>query len=173
MGIRLNKFKNPKTSLSKAGLLAILKNKNIIKCGVGIIGDRDKLYNDYRINIERCIELNHVYFRYKSVKCIGLKKLCEKVLHFEMKYKSKKITMSNWENKYLSENQIFYAAEDALIGYQIFDELIKNNNQMCSIHTFLQNIEDYINQKPVSKPQKQHRIKKTNKAPSKNKNVWV
>eukprot|EP01083_Nonionella_stella_P215406 775290_1 len=152
--IQLNHFTRVYHSLSTSGMLKILHSKKIIKCGVGIMDDRQKMYDDHGVNIKRCVELNHlnmypIHTRHKPAPYFGLAKLCKKVLQCEMQYKSKKITMSNWENYVLTEKQIMYAADDAFIGYQILETLLELNHQMGSVRALLRDIDDYMDRKLV------------------------
>eukprot|EP01083_Nonionella_stella_P120162 359824_1 len=152
--IRLNHLKRVYHSLSTSGMLKILHSRNIIKCGVGIMDDQTKMYDDHGVNIERCIELNDlnmspIHTRSKPGPYLSLAKLCHKVLRCEMQYKSKKITMSNWESDVLSDKQIMYAADDALTGYEILKKLLKLNHRMGSVRTLLRNIDDYMDRKLV------------------------
>jgi len=146
--------------MHRSGLIdKILANKNIIKCGVGIADDAKKLFDDWQINVVNCVELNHLNLYPNDdgrgrVMYTSLKKLCEQVLGYPMKMKSKKMTMSNWAKQNLKPKQIMYAAEDAMIGYLIFDKLLKDNPDAS---VTVQNIEKYLDRRIVNSGYEQYR----------------
>ena len=111
--------------------IEFLNDVKIIKTGVGINNDKSKMLKDYNIMMFGLIELNDLYCKvYKdNIVYYSLKKLCKLVLNKEMKYKRKSITLSNWENKRLSSDQIHYACDDAMVSLKIFYKLIK---ELCS-----------------------------------------
>ena len=142
--VRLNKIENVENAARSSGLSSLLSNENIIKCGVGIEGDKKKLFHDHNIEMLGCVELNDLY-----QECIpnavghtvGLKRMSRMVLGEEMEHKSKKITMSNWETKgKLSAKQVRYAADDAIVSYLIFAELTCISNE----HPLLQRMDGLI-----------------------------
>merc|ERR1712228_1060187 len=99
-----------------------------------------KLYKDYQISMRGTVELTHLIKEkcafYKSIDCKThnihrLDQLCSLMLKIKMK-KSKKITLSNWENPKLTKQQILYAADDAIISFFIFIQ--------CIHHRFTTNI---------------------------------
>ena len=120
-------------------LISFLNNVTILKCGVGIYGDKKKLFKDYKIDMIGCIELNDVYISVHKEhnSFYGLQRFTINLLKSEMKYKNN-INHSKWECDQLTKRQIDYAANDALIGYKIFmaifnDKRNKNNDilQFC------------------------------------------
>ncbi|ETO15364.1 exonuclease 3-5 domain containing protein [Reticulomyxa filosa] len=125
------------------------KKKRVWKVGVNITGDAKKLFEDYSISVRGCIELTHmlkqsVFYEdmvtsyvpsqlqslegknnneeEKSIpqqQIYRLDDLAKKFLNVAMK-KSKEITLSNWELTHLSEDQLFYAADDSIISLFLF-----------------------------------------------------
>ena len=167
--IRLNKIE-----FISSGLLSLLSNANILKCGVGINGDQKKLFRDYNVNILGIVELNHLYRRYNDYdgnhSFFGLKKMSKMILNIEMQ---KSVTLSDWgTSDDLSQKQIIYAAEDAFVSFQIFDKLIKQQMDEQSILNIdtLQNIcfgiIDAANFK-TNKSKKKQRHKKCSKSSKK------
>ena len=113
-------------------LIHLLGNIHIIKCGVGIKDDVKKLYEHYGISTVGCIELNNLYQHMNadaSSSFLGLNKLYKISFDKDMKYKSLAITKSNWERDTLSDEQLHYAADDALAGYRTFHHLMHPNEQ--------------------------------------------
>ena len=106
-------------------LINLLQNNNILKFGVGIYDDQNKLKNDYNINMCGAIDLKYIFNKYNNThQPIGLKKMCLIVLKKPMKYKNKSITLSNWEIANLSIDQVRYACDDCYIGYKIAKKII-------------------------------------------------
>eukprot|EP01084_Bolivina_argentea_P304891 526646_1 len=159
--IQLHHFRRAYHALFTSGMLDILKDPKIIKCGVGVNGDATKMYRDHQVRIRGCIELNHVNLcpirSNRPQVYLSLEKLCRKVLQCPMQYKSKKITLSNWENETLSEQQILYAADDAFKGYCILDRMLKSNHQTGSWQTVLRHIHDYTDRRLVDQALEQFR----------------
>eukprot|EP01084_Bolivina_argentea_P262846 444668_1 len=122
--IRLNQLKSIPIEL-----ISLLRNVQIIKCGVGIKGDMKKLLSDYNIETFGCIELNNLYKQITSnnniTENISLKNLYKLLMNKDMQYKHISITRSNWESQILSDKQCHYAADDALAGYQIFNKIMQ------------------------------------------------
>eukprot|EP01084_Bolivina_argentea_P040807 75322_1 len=120
-------------------LISFLNDVTIIKSGVGIYGDKKKLFNDYNINIFGCIELNDIYISVNKQhdSFYGLQRFTKELLKTEMKYKNK-INHCEWECKTLTKQQIDYAANDALIGYIIFMEIFNNKCKYSNNNNILQ-----------------------------------
>lgn len=101
-------------------LKEVIQSSNIIKVGVGILDDLDKLEKDWNIPYRSgsFCDLGAVTRRIQNnsmAKC-GLVSLAHKYLDTKMVTKPKKIQMSNWERIILSDAQITYATYDAYIG---------------------------------------------------------
>merc|ERR1711933_302464 len=111
--------------------------------------------------MENCVDLNDLNL-YKSddkkerAKICSLAKLCLQTCGYAMKYKTKKTSKRNWENRKLSEKQTMYAAEDAITGYFIFDQLI-TDNPMKKVTA--QNIESFLDRRVVNSAFENYRDK--------------
>ena len=101
-------------------LAVLLESQSILKVGVGVRGDMQRLVNEKRIrSIGAIVELAGM----AGMKNAGLKQL----LYHQTKYvvqKNKKLTMSNWEHAPLSKEQVEYATLDALSGWLIYQKLV-------------------------------------------------
>lgn len=101
------------------------RDPTIVLCGFGWDGsDENKMQASFRMgraSFPHFIDLQRVsvamgYHRY------GLGSLTARVLGFELP-KSRRVSMSNWEARRLTQGQVVYAALDALITGQIFRAL--------------------------------------------------
>ncbi|KAL7138297.1 hypothetical protein ABFS83_10G153100 [Erythranthe nasuta] len=90
--------------------------------GVEVKSDLEKLDRDYKIGYNaRAVDLRGVaaeVYRRKDLKCAGLKGLAKIVIGKEMD-KPKSVTMSNWDNRWLTADQIKYACVDAFVSFEI------------------------------------------------------
>ena len=110
-------------------LISLLNNNQILKVGVGIFNDKGKLFKDYGIKTYGILELNHLYNHHnKASSYLSMKKLAKIVLNENMKFKTVELARSNWEAKYLSEKQIYYAADDTFIPFKIFYKILNIND---------------------------------------------
>ncbi|XP_033113079.1 exonuclease 3'-5' domain-containing protein 2-like [Anneissia japonica] len=123
--IRMNHFKSQAQLPTE--LLDILADKSIYKVGVGIMGDVKRLMKDYAIALCGIVDLRHLAIRHRSIQlCIqggSLKELSEVVLGVEMN-KSFDLKCSDWEADLLKPEQILYAANDALVAVDIFQNIV-------------------------------------------------
>jgi len=106
----------------------ILEDPTIVKVGVGIRGDVRKLWDDYGIDVNGCLELGYLARAVDpqwstSHGLISLARLAKAYQGKDFK-KPKHVQMSNWE-LILTEQQQDYAANDAFIALTIFDKLDK------------------------------------------------
>ena len=139
--IRLHKLKTIPTEL-----IGLMLDMRILKCGVGIANDINKLRNDYNIDVNGCIDINNIiplihkfdqllidFYGNDQIQnnnnnnsnIFGLNKLSQILLKQAMKFKDKKITRSNWEISNLTKLQIHYAADDAIIGFKLFKKCME------------------------------------------------
>ena len=109
-----------------SSLLGILVNENITKVGIGLNGDYSALYNEFKININACIDFGSLFKQKMSFSNeIGAKRGVMLFLNQNLQ-KSKKISRSNWENEILTDSQIKYASEDASCVYDMFCQMLKD-----------------------------------------------
>jgi len=98
-----------------------MKNKTILKVGVGISSDALKLFKDYQIEVYGILELPAILTRSSLVwsNMSSLKNICSDILNIKLD-KNTKIRCSNWESTNLSLYQILYAASDSYYSREIF-----------------------------------------------------
>jgi len=108
-------------------LKSILADPNIMKFGVGILEDSNKLLVDHNMDLVGCVDLRHLAVRDGSVPGkLGLQSLAQNYLNVHLN-KDWKLRGGNWEAKELSIGQINYAANDALVAINILWKLVFNN----------------------------------------------
>ena len=106
----------------------LLKRRDIIKLGVGIKQDCDRLLRDYGIICNSWVDIRYiVQSKRQGVKSLGMASIAKHVLNITID-KDATIRRSNWSNgdcdgKY-SRRQIEYAANDALIAISAILSLI-------------------------------------------------
>jgi ribonuclease D len=103
-----------------SALAELLEDGSVAKAGVGIDEDVRKLLRDWHVTVRGAVDLS----RLMQTQCaepsyLSLAKLSLRVLGLDM-CKQKKITLSNWEKKNLTTEQIRYAALDAWVGSECF-----------------------------------------------------
>lgn len=112
--IRIQKIAAKHNDQVPSSLIELLSDSSIIKTGLNITGDAKKLYEDYGISVRGTVELSQLikskcsfYPTIDSAKSNihRLDELASLLLNVEMK-KSKRITLSNWENDPLSTEQV-------------------------------------------------------------------
>ena len=120
----------------------LLGDANVVKVGVSIDDDAIELYRDSGLAVRGRFDLGGVGavsaqrrvglaqrpcgrddFRRTIVALVGLATLAKTVLGLEEFWKSKKLAMSNWTRRPLSEKQVLYAARDAWVGAAVFAKL--------------------------------------------------
>eukprot|EP01084_Bolivina_argentea_P088095 159050_1 len=160
-------------------LISIMSNNKILKCGIGIYNDVKRLQNDYNIHTYGCIDMNDIFPLISNHKQLlannniyqlqlpmGLNKCSQILLNENMKYKHKKITISNWKNIKLTHKQILYAADDALVGYKLFIKAMQLSNINHNIDQYMDFCYGYIDIKHCNKSE--NRVKKINRKPDPN-----
>ncbi|XP_065354652.1 exonuclease 3'-5' domain-containing protein 2 isoform X2 [Calliphora vicina] len=99
----------------------LLEDDNVLKVGVAPQGDAQKLAHDYSVGVASTFDLRFLA-ALTGRKPEGLAKMSKSVLNVELD-KHWRIVCSNWEAKDLSEKQLDYAANDALVAVEIFKKL--------------------------------------------------
>ncbi|XP_039283645.1 exonuclease 3'-5' domain-containing protein 2 [Nilaparvata lugens] len=122
--IRLCALGNVPNSLKE-----LLSDRSIIKTGVAVNSDASRLLRDYGVPCKGVLDLRHLAQAVGSVPA-GLGKMSNLYLNKELD-KDWRIRCSNWEDSCLSERQIQYAADDALVSVQLFEYF---NNLMLKRH---------------------------------------
>ncbi|XP_060553389.1 exonuclease 3'-5' domain-containing protein 2-like isoform X2 [Ruditapes philippinarum] len=115
-------------------LRQFLSDKSILKVGVASRDDGRKLLKDYGIMVSGCVDLRHILARTRAFQCPSqsLQGIAKGVLDVSM-VKDQTIRCGDWEAEQLSQEQISYAADDALIGIDVFMHLI--SVKICGIRS--------------------------------------
>ncbi|KAG8367793.1 hypothetical protein BUALT_Bualt16G0109700 [Buddleja alternifolia] len=103
-------------------LVNFLSNPNYTFVGIGIEPDLEKLQEDYELGFStRFVDLRSLaadrYGR-RELKQAGVKRLSMEVLEKELE-KPKRVTMSRWDNQWLTPAQVQYACLDAFVCFEI------------------------------------------------------
>ena len=106
-------------------LCHVMSNRNIIKAGVGVLSDAKKLLRDHGIQLRGCVELAGIVENIAPSKPerMGLKQLTTFYTELSLP-KEKRIQLSDWSVKELSDAQIHYAAADAWGGLLVLEQLV-------------------------------------------------
>ncbi|XP_054715998.1 exonuclease 3'-5' domain-containing protein 2-like [Uloborus diversus] len=125
--------------LTPPGLVDLLKDRNILKVGVGVKDDIDKLYNDYCLEVYNFLDVRHLAKDLPELagKGLGLKTLSKVLLRRDLN-KSYSLRCSDWNADKLSTDQLRYAADDAIVSAQIFQELRRRKYGWFSSISWLQ-----------------------------------
>lgn len=115
--IRVNK-----TPLSK-GIVSVLQSSKVIKIGLAIKDDITRMRGVNKFTPRNFIDLQSIVKNY-GINELGLKKITAIVLKQRI---SKAQRLSNWNAATLTTAQLRYAATDAWVCREIYNELIKNN----------------------------------------------
>jgi len=100
----------------------LLGDASVVKVGVSIDDDAIELYRDAGLSVRGRFDLGGVG-AVSAQRRVGLATLAKTVLGLEEFWKSKKLAMSNWTRRPLSEKQVLYAARDAWVGAAVFAKL--------------------------------------------------
>ncbi|CAI9302439.1 unnamed protein product [Lactuca saligna] len=98
-----------------------LRNPSYTFSGVGIESDVEKLEARYNLEVSNTADLRFMAadeFNQGELRNAGLKGLTRKVLGKELN-KPKAVTMSRWDNRWLSPAQVQYACIDAFLSFEI------------------------------------------------------
>ncbi|XP_052176270.1 3'-5' exonuclease-like [Diospyros lotus] len=102
-------------------LVDFLGNSSYTFVGVGIDGDVGKLSSDYDLVVERTFDLRDWAvddYDIPGLQNAGLKTLSSVVLGISVE-KPREITMSRWDYRELSLEQVRYACTDAFLSFEI------------------------------------------------------
>lgn len=102
-------------------LLSFLENEKLLKIGVALRDDIKDLRRLHDFNPAGFIELNKMVTEI-GIESNGLRKLTAIILGFRI---SKSAQISNWESEKLSDKQLSYAATDAWVCIEMYNELGK------------------------------------------------
>lgn len=129
-----------------ATLTSLLADKSILKVGVAVLDDAKKLFQQYGLHVSGCVDLRHLLKRVRGIfhcTSMGLKGLASGVLDVDIS-KSQSVRCGNWEAERYSEEQIEYAATDAVVAVDIFVQIvyakIAQGSRCSSKKTKLENV---------------------------------
>ncbi|CAN1334269.1 3'-5' exonuclease [Linum perenne] len=102
-------------------LRLLLQDYTVIKVGVGIGNDSTKVFKDYNVSVQAVEDLSYLANQKLGgqPKNWSLKALAETLVSKELP-KPKKVRLGNWEVKFLTKQQIQYAATDAFASWQLY-----------------------------------------------------
>ena len=101
---------------SMRGLAGLFADPAIIKTGVAVSGDIEKLHEVMRFTPAAFIDLGKLAAK-KGIKAMGVRTLAAQLLGLRI---SKGAQCSNWERSELTPAQILYAATDAWVCREIY-----------------------------------------------------
>lgn len=97
----------------------IIGHQKIIKIGVGLKDDLNKLRSRYKFHPATFVDLGIIFRAFGRRNSIGSKQLVALVLNKRLR-KSKSATTSNWATERLSPLQIEYASDDAFSSVDVY-----------------------------------------------------
>lgn len=100
-------------------LVEFLLSENFVFVGVGIGSDVEKLVEDYGLSVRNTVDLRNLAAEKLGIrKNAGLKNLVKEVLGKEIN-KPEIVTRSEWDNQWLTSDQVQYACLDAFVSSEI------------------------------------------------------
>ncbi|KAJ8759818.1 hypothetical protein K2173_009919 [Erythroxylum novogranatense] len=102
-------------------LFGFLCNVDFVFVGVGIEADYEKLVEGYGLSVRNMVDLGVLAAEkmgMRELKNAGLKELVKQVLGMEVN-KPRRVTMSRWDNLWLTPDQVQYACLDAFLSSEI------------------------------------------------------
>lgn len=97
----------------------IVRHQKIIKIGVGLKDDLNKLRSRYKFHPAAFVDLGTIFRAFGRRNSIGSKQLVALVMNRKLR-KSKRATISNWAVEKLSPLQIEYASDDAFSSVDVY-----------------------------------------------------
>jgi len=124
-------------------LKEILASHEILKTGVAVLDDSQKLLADYGLDLVGCVDLRHLVLDFRCRNSghpgkLGLESLASEILGVSLD-KDWRLRAGDWEADILSERQIKYAANDALVAVNIFWFVVRDHlfSSLRGIFTFV------------------------------------
>ncbi|KAL5534554.1 hypothetical protein ACEPAG_1017 [Sanghuangporus baumii] len=123
-------------------LIDFLKDGTILKAGVNILGDAQRMYRDFGVAVRSCVELSYLArtldpdrWPGNPTEFISLARLASVYLNRSLLKNGTR--RSNWEENVLSQEQIDYAANDAHASQVICATLLSRAHHLDrSLFTF-------------------------------------
>jgi ribonuclease D len=107
---------------SREAIIGLLKSEKLTKIGFDLRGDLTQISDRFGIRPESLVDLDRSFKKLGYRNSIGAKTAI--ALLFNRRFlKSKSVTTSNWEAKWLTDRQLLYAANDAFAAIQVFHAL--------------------------------------------------
>ena len=134
-------------------LFRFLRDPLILKCGVGILGDKKKLAADYGVSMAGTVELGRLMHRITALgplagghdnshllgrmapdvsSSLSLESIVQQVCQVSL-IKNKTVQCSNWDARSLSSEQLLYAAADAYYGLLACEGMLQRAQAVCGI----------------------------------------
>ena len=101
-------------------LRSLLASDDVYKLGVAICDDKQKLLQDYALDLNGCVDIRHLvvnHWQGEHQGKLGLQSLASLLLGVKLD-KDWRLRASDWSAETLSERQVTYAANDALVAYE-------------------------------------------------------
>ena len=99
-----------------ASLKLLLAQADVYKVGVAVTDDKSRLLADYEMDVAGCVDIRHlVVDHWTHQGKLGLEGLASHILGVKMD-KDWRIRASDWAADTLTQRQVEYAANDALVG---------------------------------------------------------
>jgi len=100
-------------------LKEVLARQDIYKVGVAVIDDSIKLITDFGLDVVSCVDLRHLVVKFWTHQGkLGLETLAYLVLGVQLD-KDWRLRAGDWEAEILTQKQVDYAANDALVAVNI------------------------------------------------------
>jgi len=100
-------------------LREVLARQDIIKVGVAVLDDSTKLITDFGVDVVSCVDLRHLVVKlWTHEGKLGLETLAYIVLGVQLD-KDWRLRAGDWEAETLTQRQVDYAANDALVAVNI------------------------------------------------------
>lgn len=106
-------------------MAAFMSNENILKIGIGLKDDIEKLKQFKKFKAKGFVDLSTIAAN-KGIVQPGLRALAARYLGVRI---SKTAQRTNWANQELNSKQIKYAATDAWICLKLYSHVINDNNK--------------------------------------------
>lgn len=100
----------------------LLGSKEVLKVGFGLKNDRGQIRSTLGVNLQKVVDLDHVFRKRGYKGQIGVRAAVGAVLQQSFR-KSKRVTTSNWAAPILTPKQLLYAANDAFAALLVSDAL--------------------------------------------------
>ncbi|XP_048505006.1 exonuclease 3'-5' domain-containing protein 2 isoform X2 [Athalia rosae] len=109
-------------------LKELLSNKRVLKVGVAPFDDGRKLTRDYGCYVYGTLDLRELARRLGLVNATGLASLCKEYLGIELD-KNTTVRRSNWNADTLTQEQVNYAACDAIASVLVYQQMLRKASQ--------------------------------------------